>query len=57
MNEEKDVEEVNKQDDMQLISALSIDISSQGEPVQHVLQIRSSVSNLESAAMLNNQPT
>ena len=57
MNEEKDVEEVNKQDDMQLISALSIDISSQGEPVQNVLRIRSSVSNLESAAMLNNQPT
>ena len=43
--------------DMQLISALSIDISSQGEPVQIVLRIRSSVSNLESAAMLNNQPT
>ena len=43
MNEEKDVEEVNKQDDMQLISALSIDISYQGEPVQNVLQIRSSV--------------
>ena len=57
MNEEKDVEEVNKQDDMQLILALWIDISSQGEPVQNVLRIRSSVSNLESAAMLNNQPT
>ena len=57
MNEEKDVEEVNKQDDMQRdFGSFNRYILPRRARTKRTPK-RSSVSNLESAAVLNNQPT